>query len=95
VRRQGERERKNKKVKLRQSVQEIRLGKEEEEEGLCDIHDQCARWERLSAWQDHVVLDLDVSAFISCSCGDFVGFNPVPNRTKHQTELIHDPVVRR
>jgi hypothetical protein len=43
VSRQGERERKNKKVKLRQSVQEIRLRKEEEEEGLCDIHDQCGR----------------------------------------------------
>jgi hypothetical protein len=33
-----------------------------------------------SAWQDNVIIDLYVSAFIAYSWGDFVVFNPVNNR---------------
>ena len=49
-----------------------------------DIHDQCV-WRMqvvFTPWQDHIVLDLDVSTCISCSGSYFVGFNPVSNRTK-------------
>jgi hypothetical protein len=57
-----------------------------------DIHDQC---KECGCRADHIVLDLNVSVFISRNGCNFVGFNPVSNRTKQQTELIHDPVVCR
>jgi len=49
----------------------------------------------LSARQNNIILDLNVSAFISYCWGDLVNFDAVPNRTQHQTEPVNDPVVCR
>ena len=40
----------------------------------------------LSVWQYHMILYLDVTEFITRLRGNFVCFNPVSNRTKHQTD---------
>ena len=66
----------------------------------CDFHNKRARRKTIvfSACQDHVILYFDVTAFISCSWGDFVGFNPVPNRVCIKLSFIraqvglHDPL---
>jgi hypothetical protein len=54
----------------------------------CDINHQCVRRDPIlfAAWQDHIILYLDVNAFISRNRGNFVGFNPVSNRTSVATE---------
>ncbi len=48
----------------------------------CDIHHECVRREPIifSAWQDDIILDLDVTTFMSRSRSYSMGFNSVTNR---------------